>query len=114
MIGLFKRAWAAFDDRVGVSSTFMPILEHPIPKGTGWAYVIGSAALFAFIAAVASGIPLAAMYSSAAGSAYQSLQWITHQAPLGALIRGIHFYAGTAMLLLVGAHALQTFLLRRL
>jgi len=110
MIGLFKRAWAAFDDRAGVSSTFMPILEHPIPKGTGWAYVIGSAALFAFITAVASGIPLAAMYSSAAGSAYASLQWITRQAPLGALIRGIHFYAGTAMLLLVGAHALQTFL----
>jgi len=110
MIGLFKRAWGAFDDRVGVSSTFMPLLEHPIPKGTGWAYVIGSATLFAFITAVVSGIPLAAMYSSAAGSAYDSIQWITRVAPLGSLIRGIHFYAGTAMLLLVGAHALQTFL----
>ena len=109
-MGFLKRAWSAFDDRVGVSSVFLPILKHPIPKGTGWAYVFGSAVLFAFITAVVSGIPLAAMYDTATGHAYDSLQWITHQAILGFQIRGIHFWASTAMLLLVGAHAIQVFL----
>jgi len=46
---LFKRAWEALDDRVGISSTFMPVLRHPVPKGTDWFYSLGTMVLFSSI-----------------------------------------------------------------
>ena len=39
-----KAALAWLDDRLGLSTTFKPIIEHPVPP-TGWDYTIGSATL---------------------------------------------------------------------
>jgi ubiquinol-cytochrome c reductase cytochrome b subunit len=42
--------------------------------------------------------------------AYESLQFITDGAVLGSIVRGIHFWGASAMVLLVCAHAAQVFL----
>jgi ubiquinol-cytochrome c reductase cytochrome b subunit len=105
-----ERAWEWFDARTDASKVLGPIMKHPVPPRTGWKYVFGSATLFAFLIQVFTGIALATAYVSSAGQAFDSLQWITHRAFLGHLLRGMHYFGASAMVLLVGIHMIRTFL----
>ncbi len=98
------------DERLGYTTTFKPLIEHPVPP-TGWDYTIGSAALIAFTVQVVTGVALAFTYVPTPNDAYQSLQFITYGAILGGIVRGIHFWGASAMVLLVSAHAAQVFLI---
>jgi ubiquinol-cytochrome c reductase cytochrome b subunit len=98
------------DDRLGFSSTVKPLIEHPVPQ-TGWDYTIGSATLIAFIVQIVTGVALAFTYVPTPDHAYESLEFITNQAVLGGVVRGIHFWGASAMVLLVAAHAAQVFLI---
>lgn len=105
-----KTAWEWFDARTDASKVIGPIIKHPVPPRTGWMYVFGSATLFAFLIQVFTGIALATAYVSSAGQAYDSLKWITDQAFLGRLLRGMHYFGASAMVLLLGIHMIRTFL----
>jgi ubiquinol-cytochrome c reductase cytochrome b subunit len=109
-MGFLQKAWEWFDARTDASKVLGPIMKHPVPPRTGWKYVFGSATLFAFLIQVFTGIALATAYVSSAGQAYDSLQWITHRAFLGHLLRGMHYFGASAMVLLVGIHMIRTFL----
>jgi ubiquinol-cytochrome c reductase cytochrome b subunit len=98
------------EDRTGFSATFKPLIEHPVPP-TGWDYTIGSAALIAFTVQVVTGVALAFSYVPTPDHAYESLDFITRGAILGNVVRGIHFWGASAMVLLVCAHAAQVFLI---
>ncbi|HJT86502.1 MAG TPA: cytochrome bc complex cytochrome b subunit, partial [Bryobacteraceae bacterium] len=107
---LLKRAWSWFDDRTGLSETLGPVARHPVPPNTGWKYVFGSAILFAFVLQVVTGMALATAYISSAGEAYHALQFISKDAAWGPLLRGMHYFGASAMVLLVGVHMLRTYL----
>jgi ubiquinol-cytochrome c reductase cytochrome b subunit len=98
------------DDRLGVSATLGPILSHLAPHDARWWYVFGSATLCAFMIQVASGVALAFAYIPSAADAYGTLQFITHQAPFGNFMRGLHYFGASAMVLMVGLHMAQVFL----
>lgn len=105
-----RKIWEWIDARTDASKVIGPIMKHPVPPRTGWMYVFGSATLFAFLIQVFTGIALATAYVSSAGQAYDSLNWITNHAFLGHLLRGMHYFGASAMVLLVGIHMIRTFL----
>ena len=110
-MGVVRRVWRAFDDRAGITQILGPVLRHPVPKDARWYYVFGSATLFAFLLQVVTGIALALAYIPSTANAYDTLQFITHQAPLGRILRGMHYFGASAMVLLIGAHMARTFLM---
>jgi len=106
-----KRAWVWFDDRTGLGSALGPVIKHPVPPNSAsWFYVFGSATLFAFMLQVATGVTLAFMYVPSAGEAYQSLQYITDQTTFGRIVRGMHNWGASAMILLIGIHMIRVYL----
>lgn len=106
----FVKPLLAFEDRTGLWKVAKPIIQHPIPPNTGWAYVLGSATLTAFIVQVVTGITLALFYNGSSAGAYQSLQFITHDLIFGNQLRAIHNYGAAAMVILIGLHMIRVFL----
>jgi ubiquinol-cytochrome c reductase cytochrome b subunit len=90
------------------------VLTHPVPSAlegpVGWWYVFGAATLSIFIVQVVTGVGLAMTYVPAPNSAYDSLQFISREATLGNIVRGIHYWGAGAMVVLVLVHMTQVFL----
>src|SRR5262249_14906938 len=108
---VIRVAYRWLDDRLGISSAIMPVVEHPVPRSINWWYVLGSATLVAFTVQVVTGVALAFSYVPAPNSAYESLTFITNTAVLGHVVRGIHYYGSSAMVVLISLHLARTFLI---
>jgi ubiquinol-cytochrome c reductase cytochrome b subunit len=102
------------DERFELGDSVLAVLRHPVPaaleRKVGWWYVLGSATLAVFVVQVVTGVGLAMTYVPAPNSAYDTLVFITNDATLGSVVRGIHFWGAGAMVVLVLAHMTQVFL----
>ena len=108
---IVRRIVGWFEERMGLSEVILPIITHPVPRKVGWWYVFGSATLTAFIVQVVTGVALAMAYTPSTQSAYQSLQFISTQAPFGAVVRGMHYWGASAMVVLILIHTCRVFLM---
>ncbi len=107
---LLKKIWHWIDDRSGIKEMIKPLMNHPVPPGSKWSYVFGSATLFCLILQVITGVGLSLLYQPSSADAYQSLQFITHQATFGRLLRGIHYFGASAMIVMVGIHMIRVYI----
>lgn len=98
------------EERTGLIGQMKEAAVHPVPPGAKWLYVFGSATLFAFFLQVFTGIILATTYIPSSGQAYQSLNFITNQAAFGNVVRGLHYFGASAMIILIFAHTTRVFL----
>jgi ubiquinol-cytochrome c reductase cytochrome b subunit len=105
-----KRIGAVIEDRLGLAAMLGPILRHRVPRDARWWYVFGSATLVAFVVQVATGVTLAFSYIASSSQAYETLQFISNEAPFGRFLRGLHYFGASAMVLMVGLHMAQVFL----
>jgi len=108
---IVKFVWNWFDDITGVSGLLIPLAKHPVPhaRKSAWFYVLGSATLFVFIVQVVTGIALASAYVPSAGQAYHTLSFIS-SVRFGHVLRGIHSFGASAMIILIGLHAIRVYL----
>jgi len=82
------------------------IFLRKIPK-VNWFYTLGSATLFVAVNQAVTGILLTLNYVPTPDHAYDSIQYITTQIPAGWLIRGLHHWGASAMVVLVVLHMLR-------
>ncbi|MGH9742714.1 MAG: cytochrome b N-terminal domain-containing protein [Candidatus Acidiferrum sp.] len=108
---ILTKLWLWFDDRTGDTNVWKATAGHLVPRGTGWWYVSGSATLAAFIVQVLTGIALATIYVPSTADAYHTLEFISYQARWGHLLRGLHYFGASAMVLFIGIHVSRTFLM---
>jgi ubiquinol-cytochrome c reductase cytochrome b subunit len=103
-----------FETRLDLRRSLGPLLMHPIPKAVdgpmGWWYVFGSASMTLLFIQILTGIGLAMVYVPAADKAYESLVYLNYEAPLGWFLRSLHYWSGSAMVVMVVVHMTQVFL----
>ncbi len=94
------------DERVGWRQVWEAIFLRKIPK-VNWFYTLGSATLFLAINQAVTGILLTIYYVPTPDHAYDSVQYITTQVAMGWLIRGLHHWGASAMVVVVVLHMLR-------
>ena len=83
--------------------------DRTIPASSGWPQVLGSVALFAFLVQAATGILLALNYSPGPVAAYDSVRHIMTQVTAGRLLRALHHWGASLMVVAVVLHLIRTF-----
>ena len=97
------------DERTGVAPFAKGFLFRKVPKGTNWFYTLGSATMFAFLSQAITGVILAMYYDPDPARAYDSVQHITNDVFLGSLVRGMHRWGATVMIVLIFLHMGRVF-----
>ncbi len=104
------QAWSEFwESRTGGNRLKHLLLLEPIDGGSRWSAVFGSLLLFAFGLQVLTGILLATNYAAAADSAWASVKFIQEQVPSGSLVRAVHHWGSSFMVVLLLVHVIQVF-----
>ena len=94
------------NERTGINDVYRVVLARKIPK-TGWAYTLGSATLFVMINQIITGILLSIYYVPTPDHAWDSVNYIQNEVLFGWLIRGLHHFGASAMVILVGLHMIR-------
>lgn len=94
------------DERVGWRGVWEAIFLRKIPK-VNWAYTLGSATLFTAINQIVTGILLTLYYVPTPDHAWDSVNYITTEVTFGWLIRGLHHYGASAMVVLSVLHMVR-------
>ena len=97
------------DERSGWRQTWSAIFLRKVPK-VNWLYTLGSATLFVAINQIVTGILLTIYYVPTPDQAYDSVQYITAEVSAGWLIRGLHHWGASAMVVLAVLHMLRVIL----
>jgi len=96
------------DERLGLTGMYRAILDRKIPK-VNWLFTLGSATLFLGVVQGVTGILLTAYYVPHPDQAYDSINYIMTDVSFGWLIRGIHHWGATLLVITVFLHMLRTF-----
>jgi ubiquinol-cytochrome c reductase cytochrome b subunit len=93
-------------DRVGWKKYLHPFLYKELPAGTGWYATLGTLCALLFGVMAVSGLFLAMYYNPSPDKAYVSIDYIIHSVPMGSVLRGIHHWGASAMIIAVLLHLL--------
>ena len=107
----YNRAYEWLERRIQLEGPIKDAVLHPVPKSTAsWWYVFGSASLTLLILQVVTGILLGLVYAPSAAHAWDSLQILNHDLPLGWFLRAMHGWGSNFMVAVVLIHMTQVFL----
>lgn len=96
------------DERLGLTTAYNVVLDRKVPK-VNWWFTLGSATLFLATTQAITGIFLSVYYVPHPEQAYDSINFIMNDVSFGWLIRGIHHWGATLMVITVFLHMLRTF-----
>jgi quinol-cytochrome oxidoreductase complex cytochrome b subunit len=94
------------DERTGSRGIYEAIFLRKIPK-VNWLFTLGSATLFVVVNQFITGILLTVYYVPSVQDAYDTVTYIDSSLPLGWLVRGLHHWGSTALVVLVILHMLR-------
>lgn len=98
------------DSRTAYRKLLHHALEEPLPKGTGWAFTTGSVLMLLLGVQLASGVVLSMYYVPSPTLAYDSVRYIMDALPLGWMLRGLHFWGASFIVVAAAVHMTRVFL----
>ena len=96
------------DERAGLSTIWKTVFARAVPE-TNWFYTLGSASTILAMLQVVTGMLLTIYYVPSPDHAYESIEYIMNEVTFGWLIRGMHHWGATLMVVVVFLHMLKAF-----
>ncbi len=100
-----------FSERLPVSDAQLrELTNEPVPYHLKrWWFALGGTPAYLFVVQIVTGILLAVYYQASPQTAYQSVQYITHEAAYGWYLRSVHKWAATLMIAAVVLHQMRVY-----
>lgn len=98
------RDW--LEARTGYRRGLRILFGRELPDGPKWAYSTASCLFWLLMVQVGTGFLLMTTYSPSLASAWASVHFIEQQAA-GAFLRGVHYFAAQAMIVLFAVHVVR-------
>lgn len=95
------------DDRAGIREWKRVLLDEPLPAGTAWWFTTGSVLLFGLGVQIVTGIGLALFYAPTPDHAWDSVSYITTGVRGGWLLRGLHYWGASLMVVAMAVHLMR-------
>ena len=97
------------DERLDLRGIKRALLDREVPDRLTWWHTLGSATLAAFFVLLVTGVVLATYYSPSPAHAYDSIRFIEREVRGGSMLRGMHHWAASAMVVLIIGHMIRVF-----
>jgi ubiquinol-cytochrome c reductase cytochrome b subunit len=110
MTTLFGAWWAWIEDRFALDPIRRGLLERRVPT-TGWYHGDGAALLVLLMVQIVTGMFMTPTYAPTPDSAYQSVEYITHEQAMGWFIRGLHYWSAGLLVVLLFVHLFRQILM---
>jgi len=102
-----NRLTSWLETRTGLPGLLRHFLLEPVPKRLGWAFCLGSMLVFLTMVQVATGLVLTIGYAPTPDHAHESVKLFSAAVPFGRIVRGLHHWSASAMVLLAVLHMLR-------
>jgi len=86
------------------------ILDKPIPKGLNLTYCFGGITFFLFVMLAVTGYFMTLYYVPSPEQAYDAVDYLTFEVPMGQVIRGVHHWSANLMMVTIFLHMLRVFI----
>ena len=105
----FPLPW--LDQQTGLVTALGNWFQRPIAGAPAWRFVWPVTIAFTFLVQAITGLVIWMYYSPGAQSSWESVYFLQYHVLGGWLLRAIHYYAGQAMVVLIGLYVVQMVLL---
>ena len=95
------------DSRTGIRAGRRHLLEEPLPAGVGWWFVTGSVLLMLLSVQFVTGVALSFYYVPSPEFAYDSVRYVMERVTFGHLLRGLHFFGASFIVVAAVIHMLR-------
>jgi len=96
------------NERLGLTEIYDAVLDRKVPK-VNWWFTLGSASLVLGLIQGITGIMLTVYYVPSPDHAYDSITYIMNEVQFGWLIRGVHHWGASLLVVVVFIHLLRVF-----
>jgi len=104
-----KRVRDFLESRGGLTSLWRAFADEPVSVRRAWLFTLGSAALAVFLVQFVTGFALTLAYAPTPDHAWESVKAIQTRLFAGGLVRGLHHWGASAMVVLAVLHMARTF-----
>jgi len=96
---LFGLLYGPIEDRLPLREAWRASMQRRLPRHVGWKHAFGGATYFLAMILVATGVMLSFYYRPSTVEAYPSLQYLETEITFGWLVRHVHFWAASLVVL---------------
>ncbi len=109
-MNLPKRIYFWVDERLEMHEILKKdVLDKPIPKGLNISYCFGGITFFLFVMLAVTGYFMTLYYVPSPEQAYDAVDYLTFEVPLGYIVRGVHSWSANLMMVAIFIHMIRVF-----
>jgi quinol-cytochrome oxidoreductase complex cytochrome b subunit len=110
-VKVFKQIYTWIDERVEMHEYIKKdILDKPIPKGLNLSYGFGGITFFLFLMLAITGYFMMFYYVPSPDHAYDTVDYMTFEVPMGQIIRGVHYWSANLMIVTIFLHMIRVYI----